>query len=779
MVEPEAVKVEQYIRGLTKSIRGDVTSSQPATINDAVRLAYQLVGQLIQDKADEATEGEKRKGKSDRGGRGDNRREHNRHQNQRRDFEADYPAIVYNDALTLNENVPSKPPVSIYNAIQANIDFRISFFDSDNEDYTFICDKNSFSYKLIHVNDLKPKPVNDHFEINTELCLENVDIKPMDSVVCVVAAAKLPILNPNEFDLWKMRIEKYFLITDYSLWERKKADLEEQSLDDLFNNLKIYEAEVKEEAILPGNADHQGTTRTKTLLEELFQWRYLLQMLWCLSMMQLVAMIEVFKLKKNLLIMHLWHMPHHAHQVLQDQIMSQVFDCEELHDHKSDNTVPKNPENDRSRLVSLNAARPVPTAVTQSSVKSPWPVKHVVNKAHSPVRRPINQRPATKNSNINKKVTTVKVNKVNVVQGTKGNAKKASANWVAKVSQKNKLKARGTLLMALPDKHQLKFNIHKDAKSLMEAIEKRRDHFARECRSPRDNKNKDTPRRTIPVEVSTSNDLVSQCSSSSSRSDNEVAPCSKACSKAYATLQTHYDNLFDVLSYKTGLLSIEARLVVYQQNETVFEEDIKLLKLDVMLRDNALAKHKKKFEKAKQERNDLKLTSRLVSLNAARPVSTAVTQSSLKSPWPVKHVVNKAHLPGNPQQALKDKGVIDSCCSRHMIGNISFLSDFEEIDRGYVAFGGNPKGDTECVVLSSDYKLPDENHVFLRIPRENNMYNVDLKNVVPSGDLTCLFAKAILDESNLWHRRLGHINFKTMNKLVKDNLVRDSSTIGF
>nr|GFC02556.1 hypothetical protein [Tanacetum cinerariifolium] len=44
MVEPEAVKVEQYIQGLTKSIRGDVTSSQPATINDAVRLAYQLIG---------------------------------------------------------------------------------------------------------------------------------------------------------------------------------------------------------------------------------------------------------------------------------------------------------------------------------------------------------------------------------------------------------------------------------------------------------------------------------------------------------------------------------------------------------------------------------------------------------------------------------------------------------------------------------------------------------------------------------------------------------------
>nr|GFA78927.1 putative ribonuclease H-like domain-containing protein [Tanacetum cinerariifolium] len=49
--------------------------------------------------------------------------------------------------------------------------------------------------------------------------------------------------------------------------------------------------------------------------------------------------------------------------------------------------------------------------------------------------------------------------------------------------------------------------------------------------------------------------------------------------------------------------------------------------------------------------------------------------------------------------------------------------------------------DTECIVLSSDFKLPDENHVLLRVSRENNMYNVDLKNTVPLGDLNCLFAK--------------------------------------
>ncbi|GKD18145.1 hypothetical protein Tco_1207303, partial [Tanacetum coccineum] len=47
---------------------------------------------------------------------------------------------------------------------------------------------------------------------------------------------------------------------------------------------------------------------------------------------------------------------------------------------------------------------------------------------------------------------------------------------------------------------------------------------------------------------------------------------------------------------------------------------------------------------------------------------------------------------GNPQIDLSDQGVIDSGCSRHMTGNISYLTDYEEIDGGYVAFGGNPKG---------------------------------------------------------------------------------------
>nr|GEY38757.1 retrotransposon Orf1 [Tanacetum cinerariifolium] len=66
----------------------------------------------------------------------------------------------------------------------------------------------------------------------------------------------------------------------------------------------------------------------------------------------------------------------------------------------------------RTRLVSLNAARPVTTALPQTNVKHQRPIKHVVNKPHSPKRRPINHRPSPKNSNFHKKVTTVKTNQI-------------------------------------------------------------------------------------------------------------------------------------------------------------------------------------------------------------------------------------------------------------------------------------------------------------------------------------------------------------------------------
>ncbi|GJZ01960.1 putative ribonuclease H-like domain-containing protein [Tanacetum coccineum] len=152
---------------------------------------------------------------------------------------------------------------------------------------------------------------------------------------------------------------------------------------------------------------------------------------------------------------------------------------------------------------------------------------------------------------------------------------------------------------------------------------------------------------------------------------------------------------------------------------------------------------------------------------------------------------------GNPQYALQDQGIFDSGCSRHMTrGTSPILTDYQDIDGGFVAFVESTNEelkfnlfsssiivmtrknnvlswwDIECLVLSPDFKLLDESQVLIKVPRQNNMYSFDLKNVIPSGGLACLFAKATIDEFNLWHRRLGHVNFKTMNKLVRGNLVR-------
>ncbi|GKC21500.1 hypothetical protein Tco_1023650 [Tanacetum coccineum] len=97
-------------------------------------------------------------------------------------------------------------------------------------------------------------------------------------------------------------------------------------------------------------------------------------------------------------------------------------------------------------------------------------------------------------------------------------------------------------------------------------------------------------------------------SGSSSSSDSEVDSCSKSCAKAYVTLKEQYDSLssdykktqFNLVSYKAGLESVEARLAHYKKNEVVFEERINVLNLEVKLRDNALVENKKEIEKSRK-----------------------------------------------------------------------------------------------------------------------------------------------------------------------------------
>nr|GEU68237.1 putative ribonuclease H-like domain-containing protein [Tanacetum cinerariifolium] len=381
-----------------------------------------------------------------------------------------------------------------------------------------------------------------------------------------------------------------------------------------------------------------------------------------------------------------------------------------------------------------------------------------------------------------------------------------------------------------------------------------RGRFARECRPPKDNMNKDTPRRTVPVKVSTSNALVSQCdvvggydwsfqaneeptnyalmayassgSSSSSGSANEVAHCSKACSKAYANLTVEFrKSQFNVLSYKIGFDSQVFDRQVFGCKELHSHES-----------DNSMPKFLENDRYKSGEgyhaipppyigtfispKPDLVFND---APTASESVANVVNfESSLNKP---SHDMSKIRRPNPPiiedwisnsedetknESVPKQKEPSFVLTSEHvktpresikkvehpkqaenLMINHQKSRDFKEINGGYVAFGGNRKGgkitskgkiktgtldfddvhfvkelkfnlfsvsqmcdkknsvlfiDIECVILSSEYKLPDENHVLLRVSRENNMYNVDLKNVVPSNDSTCLFSKATLDE---------------------------------
>nr|GFA83592.1 hypothetical protein [Tanacetum cinerariifolium] len=215
-----------------------------------------------------------------------------------------------------------------------------------------------------------------------------------------------------------MRIEQYFLMTDYSLWEvilngdspvptclaegvaqpedvnlkflrslpselkthsliwRNKTDLEDKSLDDLFNSLKIYESEVKHSSSEGTNSQNLAFVSTTPADS---------------TNDSVVSATKLSILNPNEF--DLWKMGIEQYFLMTDYSLWEVI---------------------------LNGDSPVPTRLVEG------------------VAQPVTP-------------TTIE----------------------QKLARKNELKACGTLLMALPEKHQLNFNSHKDAKSLMEAIGKR------------------------------------------------------------------------------------------------------------------------------------------------------------------------------------------------------------------------------------------------------------------------------------------------------------------
>nr|GEW67863.1 hypothetical protein [Tanacetum cinerariifolium] len=423
-----------------------------------------------------------------------------------------------------------------------------------------------------------------------------------------------------------------------------------------------------------------------------------------------------------------------------------------------------------------------------------------------------------------------------------------------KAQRRLEVKARSTLIMGIHNEHQLKFNSIKDAKKLLEAIEKRFGGNAATKKTQRNLLKKQYENFTAP-----SSEMLDQTFDRLQKlvSQLKILEIKLSQENVNQKLLRNIDNLSDDVICSFFASQPNSPQLIHENLEQIYPDDMKEIDLRwqmAMLTIRARRFLKKIGRKLTVNGNETigfdkfnvecynchKRGHFARECRALRNQDNKHKESSRRS-MPVETsasttLVSCDGLGGldwsdqedeGPNYALvafsfsksdsKDQGVIDSGCSRHMIGNMSYLIDYEEIDGGYVPFGGNSKGgkitrkgtintgnldfknvyfvkelkfnlfsvsqmcdkknsvifnDTECIVLSPNFKLIDESQVLLSVPRKNNMYSVDLKNIVPKGGLTFLFAKATSDESKLWHKSLGHLNFKIINKLVKENLVR-------
>nr|GEW28900.1 hypothetical protein [Tanacetum cinerariifolium] len=675
----------------------------------------------------------------------------------------------------------------------------------------------------------------------------------------VVSAAKLPILNPNEFDLWKMRIKQYFLMTDYSLWEvilNGDSPIPTKVIDGVVQPVAPTTAEQR----LARKNELKARGTLLMALPDKHQLKFNIHKDANSSIEAIEKRFGGNKETKK-----------RNKSDLEDQSLNDLFNSLWIYEAKIKSSSSTSPTTQNIAFMSSQN-----TNSTNESVSVVTSVSTASTKVHVSALPNVD----TLSDAV---IYSFFASQSNSPQLDNDNLKQIDADDLEEMNLKWQ--------MAMLTMRAMRF-----------LQRTRRNLGANGTTSIRFDMSK-------AYEEPTNYALMEFTSSRSSSSDNEVAPCSKTCAKAYATMESHYDKLtndlrksqFNVLSYKTGLESIEARIVVYQQNENVFKDDIKLLKLDVILRDNALVYLRKKFKKEEQERDELKLKlenfqtssknlskllasqiidktglgydnqvfnstvfdcdglitsksdvsmpsspvydryksgegyhavpppytgtfmpfkpdlvfhdaptvnetvptvlnvepsttkpnkdlsqhvfpttvltrSRLVPLTAARPVITVVPHTKVQHQRLTKHGVTKEHSPSRRLIILRPSPIHSNFHQNVTTVKATQVNAVQGVKGNWVWKPKCPVLDRVSRHISASITLKQFYYIDAlgrsKVPRENNMYNADLKNIVPLGNLTCLFAKATLDESNLWHRRLGHINFKTMNKLVKGNLVR-------
>ncbi|GJU84996.1 ribonuclease H-like domain-containing protein [Tanacetum coccineum] len=610
--------------------------------------------------------------------------------------------------------------------------------------------------------------------------------------------AKLPLLKQGEYDMWKLRIEQYFQVQDYALW-------------DVIENGNSF----KPAAQTTTNADGSSTTLIpgpvtadeKTQKKNDVKARSMLLM--ALPNEHLLTFNQYKDAKTLFAAIQTRFGGNDATKKTQKTLLKQISLPSEWNTH-----------------VVVWRNKPDLDTMSFDDLYNNFKI------VEQEVKGTASSSSSSSSQNLAFMSSTSSTNEVNTAYGVStANTQASTASTqvsTANLSDDNKTDRKITINgsdTAGYDKSKVEcFNCHKLG------------HFARECRGPRNqdkkSKNQDSSRRTIKVP----SDMALMAFSDSEVHNDKT--CSKTCLKIFETLKTQLDDLriefnkskFNLATYKRGLASVEEQLVFYKNNEVLFCEQLAVQKRDISYKDSEISVLKSELEKLKQDKesNQLKIEkfdnasksldkligsqipdksrkeefqhpefegygpkiiksvnedisnkvmkspdaslveelancnyhqrekmvfsnnytrvkynysaqkahpstqknmapravlikTGLRPLNTARPVNTAHSKTTVYNARPMPfntakgklytarpkavntarpntivvnaikaNQVNAVKASGHPQ--IEDQGYVDSGCSRHMTGNMSYLSDFKEFDGGYVTFGGGAKG---------------------------------------------------------------------------------------